>query len=151
MSQRISAAAVVFSVAFATAACMGGHRIEQTLAPGFPDLRLVSAVEVRDEKGQVLVSGALATTSENSGEIVRAAKLTNPANDDWKGEVELELERNDEGVAVEDEILVKVEGLPDHTNCVLMFDTLEVTTFMTDGDGKAEIHLERDSLARTYN
>jgi hypothetical protein len=132
------------------AACFGGHRIEQTLAPGLPDLKLVDMVEIRDGKGQVLVSGKLATSSENDSEIVRRAALTNPANDEWDGEVQVRSKRNGDGVATEDEVLLKVDDLPDDTACIVMFDALKVADFMTNDDGGAEIHLKRESLERTY-
>jgi hypothetical protein len=135
----------------AGAAACGGHRIEAVLAPGLPDLQLVDMVEIRDAKGQVLVSGKLATASESSDEIVRRAALTNPANEDWQGEVEMRIERNDDGMSDEDDVLVKVDDLSEDTACVVMFDTLKVADFVTDGDGDAEVHLERESLARTYN
>lgn len=132
------------------AACFGGHRIEQTLAPGLPDLRLVDMVEIRDAKGQVLVSGKLATASEKSSEIVRRAALTNPANDEWDGEIELRSKRNGDGIATEDEVVLKVDDLPDETACVVMFDTLRIADFMTNDDGRAEVRLKRESLERTY-
>jgi hypothetical protein len=135
----------------AGAAACGGHRIEAVLAPGLPDLQLVDMVEIRDAKGQVLVSGKLATASESSDEIVRRAALTNPANEDWQGEVEMRIERNDDGMSDEDDVLVKVDDLSEDTACVVMFDNLKVADFVTDGDGDAEVHLERESLARTYN
>ena len=132
------------------AACFGGHRIEQVLAPGLPDLKLVDMVEVRDAKGQVLVSGKVATASEKSNEIVRRAALTNPANDDWDGAIELRSKRDGYGSATADEVLLKVDDLPDDTPCVVMFDTLKVADFITNDDGNAEVHLKRESLERTY-
>jgi hypothetical protein len=132
------------------AACFGGHRIEQTLAPGLPDLKLVDMVEIRDGKGQVLVSGKLATSSENDSEIIRRAALTNPANDEWDGEIQLRSKRNGDGVATEDEVFLKVDDLPDDTACIVMFDALKIADFMTNDDGAAEIHLKRESLERTY-
>jgi hypothetical protein len=132
------------------AACFGGHRIEQTLAPGLPDLKLVDMVEIRDAKGQVLVSGKVATASEQPREIVRRAALTNPANDEWDGEVELRSKRDGEGMSTADEVLLKVDDLPDDTACVVMFDALKIADFMTNGDGSAELHLKRESLERTY-
>jgi hypothetical protein len=132
------------------AACFGGHRIEQTLAPGLPDLKLVDMVEIRDAKGQVLVSGKVATASERPREIVRRAALTNPANDEWDGAVELRSKRNGDGMATADEVLLKVDDLPDDTPCVVMFDTLKIADFVTNGDGNAELHLKRESLERTY-
>jgi hypothetical protein len=132
------------------AACFGGHRIEQTLAPGLPDLKLVDMVEIRDAKGQVLVSGKVATASEQPREIVRRAALTNPANDEWDGEVELRSKRDGEGMSTADEVLLNVDDLPDDTACVVMFDALKIADFMTNGDGSAELHLKRESLERTY-
>jgi hypothetical protein len=133
------------------AACFGGHRIEQTLAPGLPDLKLVDMVEIRDAKGQVLVSGKVATLSEKPSEIVRRAALTNPANDEWDGEIELRSKRNGDGIATEDEVVLKVDDLPDDTPCVVMFDVLKIADFVTDDGGGAELHLKRESLERTYN
>lgn len=134
----------------AAAAC-GGHRIETALAPGLPDLRLVDVVEIRDAKGQVLVSGKFATDSERSDELVRRAALTNPANDDWEGEVEMRIERDNDGASTEDEVRITVDDLPDDTPCIVMFDELKVADFVTDDDGDAELLLERESLARAYN
>ena len=144
---------VVFAAAVivAASACGGGHRIEATLAPGVPDLRLVDMVEIRDAKGQVLVSGKFATASETSGAIVRRAALTNPANDDWEGEAEMRIERDGDGASEADDVRIEVEDLPDDTPCVVMFDTLKVADFVTDGGGEAEVRLQRQSLARTYN
>jgi hypothetical protein len=143
----------VFAAALliAASACGGGHRIEATLAPGLPDLRLVDMVEIRDAKGQVLVSGKFATASETSDTIVRRAALTNPANDDWEGEVEMRVTRDGEGASEADDVRIQVEDLPDDTPCVVMFDALKVADFITDGDGEADVHLKRESLARTYN
>ena len=143
---RLLAAALLV----AAAAC-GGHRIETTLAPGLPDLRLVDMVEIRDAKGQVLVSGKFATASETSGMLVRRAALTNPANDDWGGEVEMRIERDGEGASEADDVRLEVEDLPDDTPCVVMFDALKVGDFVTDGDGNADVRLRRQSLARTYD
>jgi hypothetical protein len=133
------------------AACFGGHRIEQTLAPGLPDLKMVDMVEIRDAKGQVLVSGKFATSSEQSNEIVRRAALTNPANDEWDGVIELRSKRDGDGATTAEDVRLKVDDLPDDTPCVVMFDTLKVTDFVTNGDGNADLHLKRASLARTYN
>jgi hypothetical protein len=144
---RLIAAAALF---VAASAC-GSHRIEATLAPGLPDLRLVDMVEIRDAKGQVLVSGKFATAAESEDELVRRAELTNPANDDWEGEVVMRIERDGDGVATADEVVLTVDDLPDDAPCVVMFDTLKVADFVTDDDGKAEVHLKRESLARTYN
>jgi hypothetical protein len=143
----------VFAAALliAASACGGGHRIEATLAPGLPDLRLVDMVEIRDAKGQVLVSGKFATASETSDTIVRRAALTNPANDDWEGEVEMRVKRDGEGASEADDVRLRVEDLPDDTPCVVMFDALKVADFITDDDGEADVHLKRESLARTYN
>ena len=132
------------------AACFGGHRIEQTLAPGLPDLKLVDMVEIRDAKGQVLVSGKFATDSEEPREVVRRARLTNPANDDWEGMAEVRSKRDGDGLMTEEDVRLKVDDLPDDTPCVVLFDTLKVADFITDGGGDAELHLKRDSLARTY-
>ena len=143
----------VFAAALliAASACGGGHRIEATLAPGLPDLRLVDMVEIRDAKGQVLVSGKFATASETSDTIVRRAALTNPANDDWEGEVEMRVKRDGEGASEADDVRLRVEDLPDDTPCVVMFDALKVADFITDDDGETDVHLKRESLARTYN
>ena len=133
------------------AACFGGHRIEQTLAPGLPDLKLVDMVELRDAKGQVLVSGKFATASEKSREIVRRATLTNPGNDEWDGMIEIRSRRDGDGLTTDDDVILKVDDLPDDTPVVVMFDTLKVADFITDDDGSAELHMKRASLARTYN
>jgi hypothetical protein len=98
----------------------------------------------------VLVSGKVATASEQPREIVRRAALTNPANDEWDGEVELRSKRDGEGMSTADEVLLKVDDLPDDTACVVMFDALKIADFMTNGDGSAELHLKRESLERTY-
>jgi hypothetical protein len=148
---KISKALLLSALLTSAAACFGGHRIEQTLAPGLPDLKLVDMVEIRDAKGQVLVSGKFATASEESREIVRRATLTNPANDEWDGEVELRTKRDGEGMTTGDEVVLKVDDLPDDTPCVIMFDTLKVADFVTDDDGAAELHLKRESLEKTYN
>jgi hypothetical protein len=132
------------------AACFGGHRIEQVLAPGVPDLKLVDMVEIRDAKGQVLVSGKFATSSERPQEVVRRAALTNPANDEWDGVIELRSKRDGEGVTTADDVRLKVDHLPDDTPCVVMFDTLKVADFMTNGDGTADLHMKRASLEKTY-
>jgi len=132
------------------AACFGGHRIEQMLAPGLPDLKLVDMVEIRDAKGQVLVSGKLATASEQSREIVRRAALTNPANDEWDGMIEVRTKRDGDGLTTADDVRLKVDDLPDDTPCVVMFDTLKVADFVTNGDGNADVHMKRESLEKTY-
>ena len=147
-ASRIIAAASFLVLA---TACGGGHRIEATLAPGLPDMRLVDMIEIRDAKGQVLVSGKFATQSETSGELVRRAELTNPANDDWEGEAVMRIERDGDGAAKSDDVELKVEDLPDDTPCVVMFDALKVADFVTDDDGNAELHLKRESLSRTYS
>ena len=143
-------ALLLSAVLTSAAACFGGHRIEQTLAPGLPDLKLVDMVEIRDAKGQVLVSGKLATSSEQSREIVRRAALTNPANDDWDGVVEVRSKRDGDGLTTADDVRLKVDDLPDDTPCVVMFDALKVADFVTNGDGSAEVHLKRESLEKTY-
>jgi hypothetical protein len=151
MFVRLSKPLLFVVLTLAASACLGGHRIEQALAPGFPDLRLADMVEVRDAKNQVLVSGKFATKSETPTEIVRTALLTNPANDDWEGVAEIRVERDSNNMMKEDEIIVSVDDLPDDTACALLFDGLKVSDFATDGDGAAEVHLRRDSLARRYN
>jgi hypothetical protein len=142
---------VLSTLLTSAAACFGGHRIEQRLAPGLPDLKLVDTVEIRDAKGQVLVSGKFATDSEDEKEIVRRAALTNPANDDWDGVVEMRTKRDRNGMATADEVRLKVDDLPDDTPCVVMFDTLKVADFITDGDGEADVRLTRESLEKTYD
>ena len=141
---------VLSALLTSAAACFGGHRIEQALAPGLPDLKLVDMVEIRDARGQVLVSGKFATSSEQPKEVVRRAALTNPANDEWDGVIELRSKRDGDGLTTAEDVRLKVDDLPDDTPCVVMFDTLKVADFMTNGDGNADVHMKRESLEKTY-
>jgi hypothetical protein len=140
---------VVAVVALANSACFGGHRIEQALEPAFPNLALADTIEVKDMKGLVMVSGRFATSSEAGDRIERAAVLANPANKSWRGVAMIGVDRKD-GQMTSDEIEIDIEGLPDDTHCTVFIDGLEVSKFMTDDDGEAEVHLRRSALAARY-
>jgi hypothetical protein len=138
-------ASLTSALAVVGSAC-GGHRVEQALEPAFPSLALADTVEIKDQKGLVMLSGSFATTSEKRDELERTAMLGNPANKSWKGVAEIDIDRKD-GQVTDDEIELSVKGLPKDTNCTLIINRLEVSRFMTNDDGKAEVHLKRAALA----
>ena len=128
ISLTIAATGVVTSYA---------QRLNQPLPLALNRLSEAKLVEIKDEAGQVVLSGAFATTSDMKTEIERAATLA--AADgatSATGKAEIELVKNGDAFSKQ-ELEVALAGLAKATNFKLFVDDAEVIAFTTNKSGKA--------------
>ena len=131
----------------AIALAAGGSAIattgqDRTLPASLGDLGQARLVEVRDQSGQALLAGTLATSKNTPKKTERSAELTSPSGQKARGEIEVEIDRKD-GVATKDEIELELENLPVMATCQLFIDGQIVTSFVTTKAGKAKLELGR--------
>ena len=116
-------------------------RVEQSLSTTFGDLATVKTLEVTTHTGDVILRGTFGDSATASDKILRTAALTNPANATSKGTATIELDRTS-GLS-EEELKVKLEGMPYPASCRLMADGRELTLFSTTENGRLEFKLTR--------
>jgi len=113
------------------------QRINQPLPPALSRLSEAKLAEIKDEAGQVVLSGEFTTISDTKTEIERAATLTGPGGvTGAKGLAEIELVKSGDTFSKQ-ELEVGVEGLARAANFKLLVDGAEVITFTTNKNGKA--------------
>jgi hypothetical protein len=138
---------LILSLAFllpAVAAASGPQK-DKTIPPSIGDLNNAQLIEVRDTNGNVLLHGTFKTSENKSNETERKAELASPSGQAAKGEAEIEIERDKDGLITKDEIDVDVEKLPAMVNCLLVLDGQTIGEFVTTKKGKGEITLTRKS------
>src|SRR5262245_36030704 len=113
------------------------QRINQPLPSTLNRLPEARLVEIKDEAGQVVLSGEFTTTSDTNLEIERVATLTSPGGATGvKGKAEIELVKSGDKFSKR-ELEVAVEGLARAANFKLFVDDVEVIAFKTNKAGKA--------------
>jgi len=125
MALIIAAAGVAISYA---------QRINQPLPPALNRLSEAKLVEIKDEAGQVVLSGEFSTVSDAKNEIERVATLSGAGA--AKGKAEIELVKSGATFSKQ-ELEVALEGLTAAANFKLFVDDAEVIPFTTNKSGKA--------------
>jgi hypothetical protein len=112
-------------------------RIKETLPSGI-NLGEAKLVEIRDDGGQVVLSGTFSN--------YKADLVSKDASAKAKGIAEIEIEK--EGTDLKQEIEVEVEKLPAMSNFKLIVDGNEVATFATSKAGKRALKYTRKDPAK---
>ena len=115
---------------------------DKTLPASLGDLNQAQLVEIRDQTGQAILNGTLATSKNSPKKIERKAELTSPSGQKARGDVSVEIERKD-GVATKDEVEFELENVPSQATLQLLIDGQSVTSFMTSKTGRAKFELSR--------
>jgi hypothetical protein len=141
MPRHVPIALLAVGLLLSNAGCLGPVRLQQTLSPAFGDLTTVKLVELVDDSGAVLVRGTFSTPSTNGNKIQRTAELTRPSNNSSMGQVEIDVDRNNN--FSEEEVIVKAQDLPYPASLKVKMDGLEVAAFSTQQDGKIDLRMWR--------
>jgi hypothetical protein len=113
------------------------QRLNRSLPPALNRLSEAKLVEIKDEAGKVVLSGAFATVSDTKTEIERAATLAvADGATGASGKAEIEMVKNGDAFSKQ-ELEVALAGLARAANFKLFVDGAEVTTFKTNKSGKA--------------
>ena len=107
-------------------------RIKDALPPGI-NLNTAMLVEIRDDAGNVVLTGTLAKFKADLRSVTGASKA--------KGLAEIEIEKD--GAATKQEIEVEVSNLLALTPFRLLVDGKEVAKFMTNKSGRRELKYTR--------
>jgi len=107
-------------------------RIKDALPPGI-NLNDAKLVEIRDDSGNVVLTGTFSNFKADLTSIVAATKA--------KGLAEIEIERD--GAATKQEIEVEVANLPAQATFKLIVDSKEVAEFTTSKSGKRALKYTR--------
>jgi hypothetical protein len=130
---------IILIIAVAGVAISHAQRINKPLPPTLNRLMEARLVEIKDEAGEVVLSGEFTTASDTRIEIERVATLSGPEGATGvKGEAEIELVKNGDQFSKQ-ELEVEVEGLPQAANFKLFVDQVEVIAFTTNRRGKASM------------
>ena len=128
---------ITLTSAFAGVAISHAQRINQPLPPSLDRLLDAKLIEIKDETGQVVLSGEFTTASDTKIEIERVATLKGPGGATApKGIAEIELVKSGDKFSKQ-ELEVAVEGLAKAANFKLFVDDAEVIAFTTNKSGKA--------------
>lgn len=128
---------VVLTIVATGVAISYAQRLNQSLPPALNRLSDAKSVEIKDEAGKVVLSGAFTITSDTETEIERAATLA--AADgatSATGKAEIELIKNGDAFSKQ-ELEVALAGLAKSANFKLFVDDAEVIAFTTNKFGKA--------------
>ena len=143
----MSSGRTLVALSMAIAVSVGAGRLvaqgKGTLPSTIGDLNVAQLGEVRDQAGQVLLTGTLKTTKNKAKETERNAELRSPTGQQKaEGKVDVDIERKD-GIASKDEIELEVEHLPAMTSCEVFIDGIRAGSFVTSKSGKGQVKLER--------
>lgn len=117
------------------------REIKQPLPQSLDDLAAVRLIEVKDAGGQTVLSGSFTVVTKKTGEIEGEAMLAATGVDaDATGKAEVEVSTKRDG-SVGKELEVEVRNLAPGANFNLFVDGQQVTVFMTDPHGVAELEL----------
>lgn len=133
---QLSLLLLALIVAAASVAISNPQRIVQSLPPALNRLPEAKLVEVKDEAGQVILSGEFTTASDTAKELERVAVLTGAGA--AKGKAEIELVKRDANFSKQ-ELEVALEGLAATGNFKLYVDGTEVIAFKANRGGKAAL------------
>jgi hypothetical protein len=131
---RLPLLLIALIIAAAGVAISYAQRINQPLPPSLDRLLEARLVEIKDDAGQVVLSGELSTVSDAKNEIERVATLAGAGA--AKGEAEIELVKSGNAFSKQ-ELEVALEGLAKTSSFKLFVDGAEIITFTTNKSGKA--------------
>lgn len=139
---------ITLIIAVASVSISHAQRINQPLPPALSRLPEAKLVEIKDEAGQVVLSGEFTTASNTKIEIERVATLTGPGGaTNAKGIAEIELVKDGDKFSKQ-ELEVAVEGLAKAANFKLFVDDAEVIVFTTNKSGKAAMKFSDKSAKK---
>ena len=110
------------------------QRVNRPLPPALDRLSEAKRVEIKDQAGQIVLSGEFSTTSDTKTETERTAMMTGAGTSNGKAEIELVKAG---GAFSKQEMEVALEGLAAAADFKLFVDDAEVFSFKTDKGGKA--------------
>src|SRR5262245_50670580 len=141
MKQNLKQPLLLFVFIFVTSGVVIGskQRNNQPLPLTLTRLPEVELVEIKDEAGQVVLSGKFKTAIDTKNVIERVARLAGIGGAiGAKGQAEIELVKNGDTFSRQ-EMEVSVYGLAKSANFKIFVDGAEVITFTTNKNGKADM------------
>lgn len=115
-----------------------GHKITEQLPSSLENLEHSKLVEIKDESGNVVMSGSFAVSTEKDGDIEGSATLASAGG--AIGNAELEVSKKQDG-SVTKEIEIEVKKLKPATTFNVFVDGQLVSSLRTNARGSAEIEL----------
>jgi hypothetical protein len=104
------------------------------------DFTNAATVQVRDGQGQVVLQGQFMPPVEEDGGLERRATLTGTGIDaDATGDAEVEFAKT---TPTDQEVEFTVENLQANASFTFVIDGTDITTAMTDRQGRADVELE---------
>jgi hypothetical protein len=128
-----SAAAILLSVA--AILTQADERFEFPLPEALNDLAHSNSIQVKDGKGEVVLSGTFGTVDGGKKEVERAATMQGFPG---KGTAEIELELNN-GLTSAQELVFEVQDLAPVSSYTLWMDGKEAASFVSDKEGDASL------------
>jgi hypothetical protein len=136
VQRQILRAALIAAVLTAAGTAVQLHA--QTV-PVTGDFTNAAVAEVRNELGQVVLSGQFQRVDEDDDDVERKAVLATAGGDaDARGEAEIEFTRN---APVEQEVEFSVRNLPPNVAFTFAIDGTAVGVATTDARGHAEFEI----------
>lgn len=136
---------LIFAFAVINVVSTEADDLEMPLPAVLKDLAAVNKVEIKNEAGEVVLSGSFSSPVDKLDEMERVATLSGTgvaAN--AMGIAEIEVSKESNGF-VEQEIEVKVRGLAPQAVYKLFIDDHEIATLRTDAKGDAELEMSNDT------
>ncbi len=116
-----------------------GHETKGQLPSSLENLEQSKLVEIKDESGQVILSGSFIVSTEPDGDIEGVARLVAKGGDAF-GDAELEVSKKQDG-SVTKEFEVDVKKLKPATTFNVFVDGQQVSSLRTNARGSAELEL----------
>jgi hypothetical protein len=144
----ISIVGMVFIFACATISVLSSEvqELKQALPTNINNLSEVKTVEIKDESGQLILSGNFGNATQDGTEVERetvlAATSVMPMA---RGTAEIEISTNKDSFTVQ-ELELSVKHLPPGKSFKLFVDGQEVGSFTTNHEGKAELEFTNKPL-----
>lgn len=145
MNYRVKSAIPIAGMFLLTSVFIGmvvfgaGHKITQQLPLSLENLERSNLVEIKDETGNVVLSGSFAVATEKDGDIEGVAKLASRTGG-ATGNVELEVSKQHDGSVIK-EIEKEVKKLKPATTFNVYVDGQLVSSLRTNARGAAELEL----------
>jgi hypothetical protein len=147
MSYRVKSILPVAGMFLLTSVLIGmvvfgaGHKITEQLPSSLENLERSKLVEVKDENGNVILSGSFTVSTEADGDIEGVATLTAVGVDTTpRGSAELEVSKKQDGTVTK-EFEIEVRKLKPATTFKVLVDGQLVSTIRTNARGTAEVEL----------
>jgi hypothetical protein len=139
---------MIFLFAFAAINVISGevHEVKQALPGSLRNLAEVQTIEIKDGGGQLILSGNFGSPRQSPKELERQTVLT--ATDVMpkaKGVAEIEISTA-RASFTEQELELSVKHLSAGTKFYLFIDGLDVASFTTNHQGKAELEFTNKPL-----